>query len=192
VAATIPTGTPAPTRIDLLTLGRRRFLAGQRLDMQAMATELGVSRTTVYRWAGNHDQLLGEVLSALTHATFRASEHGVRQHGRARVLAVYTNFVTYVAGSDAVAGALRRDPHQFFRVATKSGPVHRAATVLCEEMMRREAERGALDLAADVHEVASAMVRVTETGLYADMLAGVEPDIARLREIVSLLLLPPR
>jgi hypothetical protein len=116
----------------------------------------------------------------------------VRQHGLARVLAVYTNFVTYVAGSRAVIAALRRDPHQFFRVATKSGPVHRAATVLCEEMMQREVERGALELATDVHEVASAMVRVTETGLYADMLAGIDPDIAHLREIISLLLLPPR
>ena len=98
---------------------------------------VGVSRTTVYRWAGNHDQLLGEVLSGLTYATFRASEQGVRHHGRARVLAVYTNFVTYVAGSAAVAAALRRDPHQFFRVATRSGPVHRAAAVLTEELMRR-------------------------------------------------------
>jgi AcrR family transcriptional regulator len=181
-----------PTRSDLLALGRRRFLAGRRLDMQAMATELGVSRTTVYRWAGNHDQLLGEVLSGLTYATFRASEQSVRQHGRARVLAVYTNFVTYVAGSAAVAAALRRDPHQFFRVATKSGPVHRAAAVLTEELMRREVERGALELVADVRDIAAAMVRVTETGLYADMLAGLDPDIARLREIVSLLLVSPR
>ena len=186
------TAVPSPTRTDLLALARRRFLAGQRLDMQAMAAELGVSRTTVYRWAGNHDQLLGEVLSALTIATFRTSEQGVRHHGRARVLAIYTNFVTYVAQSEAVAGALRRDPHQFFRVATKSGPVHRAATMLCEEMMQREIERGVLELAADVHEIASAMVRVTETGLYADMLAGGDPDIGRLREIVSLLLLPCR
>jgi AcrR family transcriptional regulator len=186
------TEVAGPTRSDLLALGRRRFLASQRLDMQAMAAELGVSRTTVYRWAGNHDQLLGEVLSGLTFATFRASERVVRHHGRARVLAVYTNFVTYVAASAAVADALRRDPHQFFRVATKSGPVHRAATVLCEEMMQREVERGALELAAPVHELASAMVRVTETGLYADMLAGGEPDIDRLREIVALLLLPPR
>jgi AcrR family transcriptional regulator len=186
------TGVAGPTRSDLLALGRRRFLASQRLDMQAMAAELGVSRTTVYRWAGNHDQLLGEVLSGLTFATFRASERVVRHHGRARVLAVYTNFVTYVAGSAAVADALRRDPHQFFRVATKSGPVHRAATMLCDEMMQREVERGALELAAPVHELASAMVRVTETGLYADMLAGGEPGIDRLREIVALLLLPPR
>jgi AcrR family transcriptional regulator len=182
------TEVTAPTRLDLLALGRRRFLAGRRLDMQAMAAELGVSRTTVYRWAGNHDPVVGGVLAGWPPATFRVSELGVPQHGRARVLAVYTNFVTYVAGSTAVADALRRDPHQFFRVATRSGPVHRAATMLCEEMMRREIERGALELAADVHEVASATVRITETGLYADMLAGVEPDIDRLREIVSLLL----
>ncbi len=179
-----------PTRLDLLALGRRRFLKGQRLDMQAMAGELGVSRTTVYRWAGNHDQLLGEVLSGLTVATFQAAETGVRQHGRARVLAVYTRYVTMTAGSPAVATALRRDPHQFFRVVTRDGPVNRAATALTEEMLRREIERGTLAVASDVGALASAIVRITETGLYADMLAGVEPDIGRLRDIVALLLLP--
>lgn len=180
----------SPTRLDLLALARRRFLKSRRLDMQAMAAELGVSRTTVYRWAGNHDQLLGEVLSGLTYETFRVAERGVRQSGRARVLAVYENFMRLVATSEPLRTALRRDPHQFFRVVTKSGPVNRAATTLCEELLRREVERGTLRLAADVHELASAIVRIGETGLYADMLADVEPDIDRLLEIMALLLLP--
>ena len=189
-----PTARPAstaPTRSDLLALARRRYLGCQRLDMQAMAVELGVSRTTVYRWAGNHDQLFGETLSGLVHETFRAAERGARQQGRARIMAVFGNVLRLIATSDALRTALRRDPHQFFRVVTKSGPVNRAATMQCTELLQREVERGALQLAADVRELASAMVRIGETGLYADMLAGVDPDIDRLLEIVALLLLPP-
>lgn len=183
-----PEVTTAPTRLDLLTLARRRYLGGKRLDMRAMATELGVSRTTVYRWAGNQDQLLGEVLSALTYQTFQRAERGVRQQGRARVLAVYANFMRLVADSKPLRTALRRDPRQFLRVVTRSGPVYRTATMLVEELLRREVERGTLDLPADIAALASATVRIGETALYADLLAGIEPDIDHLVEILNLVL----
>ncbi|HEY8524976.1 MAG TPA: QsdR family transcriptional regulator [Acidimicrobiales bacterium] len=181
----------APTRDDLLALARRRFLAAERLDMQAMAAELGVSRTTVYRWAGNHDQLLAEVCSRLAWETFLVAERGVRSHGRARVLTVYANFLRLLATSQPLRVALRRDPHQFLRVVTRPGPVSRTTTRLCEELLQREAERGALRLPTDAGALASAMVRLGEAALYADLLAGVEPDIDRSIEILGLLLAVP-
>jgi AcrR family transcriptional regulator len=181
----------APTRVDLLALARRRFLKGQRLDMQAMGSELGVSRTTVYRWAGNHDQLLGEVLSRVAYETFQVAERGVRQSGRARVLEVYSNFLTLLATSDSLRAALLRDPGQFLRVATRPGPVKRTLTTLLEELLRREVERGALRLSADLGALASAMVRIAEATLHADLLAGQEPDVRSSVDIVALLLTPP-
>ena len=186
-------GAPAsvPTRVDLLELARRRFLQGLRLDMQAMAAELGVSRTTVYRWAGNHDQLLGEVCSRLSWETFQVAERGVRHHGRARVLAVYANFLRLLATSEPLRTALRRDPHQFLSVVTHPGPVSRTNTALCDELLRREVERGAFRPSADVGALASAMVRIGEAALYADLLAGVEPDVDRSVEILALLLTTP-
>ena len=189
--AAADTGIRAPTRVDLLALARRRFLEGQRLDMQAMGAELGVSRTTVYRWAGNHDQLLGEVWSRLAWETFMAAEDEVRQHGRARVLQVYANFLRMLATSEPLRVALCRDPHQFMRLVSRPGPVSRTTTAACEELLRREIERGALELQADVGSLASAMVRIGEAALYADLLAGVEPDVERSVDILALLLGPP-
>lgn len=183
-----PSSDGAPTRDDLLRLARRRFLKGERLDMQAMGAELGVSRATVYRWAGNHDQLLGEVLSGLAQETFTVAESGVRQRGRARVLEVYRRFLTLLAQSQPLHAALLRDPQQFLRVATRAGPVSRTTMALCEESLRRERERGALETSTDVAALASAMVRIGEATLYADILAGVEPDIDRSIDIVGLLL----
>ena len=179
-----------PTRVELLRLARRRFLLGERLDMRAMAAELGISRATVYRWAGNHDQLLGEVLSDLTQKTFALAENGLRQRGRARVLAVYRNVLTMLVESKPLQTALLRDPHQFLRVATRTGPVSRAYTVQCEELLRREVERGALTLSTEVGALASAMVRIGEATIYADLLAGVEPDVERSVDILGLLLGP--
>src|SRR5262245_14180315 len=112
--------------------------------MRAMGRELGVSRATVYRWAGNHDQLLSEVLSGLAFETFRVAESGVRQRGRARVLEIYRRFLSLLATSEPLRRALLRDPQQFLRVATRKGPVNRTTMGLCEELLRREVERDAL------------------------------------------------
>lgn len=179
-----------PNRSDLVALARRRFLKGQRLDMQAMGSELGVSRTTVYRWAGNHDQLLGEVVSRLAYETFDVAQRGARQSGRARVLEVYTNFLTLLANSGPMRAALLRDPAQFLRVATRPGPVKRALTTLMEELLRGEVERRTLRLSTDLGALAAAMVRIAEATLHADILAGEEPDVRSSVDIVELLLVP--
>jgi AcrR family transcriptional regulator len=189
--STAATSADSPTRVDLLVAARRRFLKGERIDMQALGAELGVSRTTIYRWAGNHDQLLAEVLSGLSQETYQVAERGVRHSGRARILAIYANYLRLLATSEPVRIALRRDPHLFLRVTTRSGPVSRTSTSLCEEVLRREVERGALQVPGEISALASAMVLIGEAALYADLLAGVEPDIDRAVGIVEMLLTPP-
>src|SRR5262245_27507707 len=53
------------TPADALRAARRRFLRGQRLDMNELARDLGIGRATLYRWVGGRDQLLGEALWSL-------------------------------------------------------------------------------------------------------------------------------
>ncbi len=59
-----------PQPIDALRLARRTILDGRRLDMQALAAELGVNRVTLYRWVGSRDDLLVEVLWSMTRWRF--------------------------------------------------------------------------------------------------------------------------
>src|SRR5689334_9858015 len=61
-----------PTPLDALGLARRRWLAGERLDMGGLAAELGISRATLYSWVGSRERLLGEVIWSF-------AEQGVRQ-----------------------------------------------------------------------------------------------------------------
>ncbi|HEX6421306.1 MAG TPA: QsdR family transcriptional regulator, partial [Acidimicrobiales bacterium] len=58
------------------------------------------------------------------------------------------------------------------------------------ELVRREVERGTLHLSTDISALASAMVRIAEAAVYADMLAGATPDIEPSVEIVAMLLAP--
>jgi AcrR family transcriptional regulator len=69
---------------------RRMFLRGERLDMQALAAELGISRATLYRWCGHREQLLADVLWSLSHQLFeRAKAEHPRHTGAERVMAVF-------------------------------------------------------------------------------------------------------
>ena len=172
----------------LFRLARRRFLRGERLDMQAMAAELGVSRATVYRWAGNHDRLLGEVLADLTRTTFTIAKCDVTGRGAERVLTIYRRVLTMLVTSEPLQTALLRDPRQFLRVAARDGTVSRTNALLCEELLRREVDRGDLVVSTDIRALASAMVRIGEATIYADLLAGAEPEVDRSVKIIALLL----
>jgi hypothetical protein len=112
------------------------------------------------------------VVSRLADETFDVAQRGVRQSGRARGVEVDSNFLTLLANSRPMRAALRRDPAQFLRVATRPGPVKRALTTLMEELLRGEVERRTLHLSTDLGALAAAMVRIAEATLHADILAG--------------------
>lgn len=62
-------GPIRPTPLDALRLARRQFQAGDRIDMQSLAAQLGVDRATLYRWVGSREHLLAEVLWSLMAET---------------------------------------------------------------------------------------------------------------------------
>ncbi len=60
------------TREHALRFARMQFEQGERVDMQTLATALGVGRTTLYRWVGDREQLIAELFAALTDELFAA------------------------------------------------------------------------------------------------------------------------
>src|ERR1700757_4050467 len=56
--AAVPAGVPP----EIFAAAVETFVAGQRLDMRSLARRLGVARATLYRRAGNREQLLDQVL----------------------------------------------------------------------------------------------------------------------------------
>ena len=86
--SSVATGRPgrpaAATRQDALALARARFLAGERVDVQAIARELGLARATMHRWFGTREVLLGEMLAALGEERLRAIARAHARHRRAR------------------------------------------------------------------------------------------------------------
>lgn len=178
----------APTRTELLALARRRFLQRQPLDVQSLADALGVSRATAYRWAGNAEALVGEVITGLVSETFERLRREVPGRGARRVLGVMVGGMRAIAAFAPLREFLERDAEAGLRVvASRNFPVQRNTIALHQALLEEEVERG-LELPVDTHSMAYALVRVVESFLYADLIAGEEPDVDKAEQILRLML----
>src|SRR4051812_49900747 len=82
-----------PTPLDAFRLARRKFLSAERIDMSALADELGVHRVTLYRWVGSREQLLVEVVWSLGSRTLEKVDRGGRATGGERGVRIVTRFL---------------------------------------------------------------------------------------------------
>src|SRR5687768_13861498 len=116
---------PAPTPDDLVDLARRHFIRGERLDVAGLGEELGISRATAYRWAGNEETLTGRVIASLAEATFRRCVKEARGKGLEKVLDAERRGLRYMASFGPYRAFLEReDAMTSMRiVASKDGPV---------------------------------------------------------------------
>lgn len=181
---------PAPTPDDLFGLARKRFTEGERLDVAGLGEELGISRATAYRWAGNEDELTGRVIASLVEDTFRRVMKEARGRGLERVLDAERRGLRYIATFPAYRSFLEReDPVTSMRiVASKQGPVQALQIRLHEEWLRELVDRGEITLSVDPHTMAYALVRTAEAFLYSDLIAGEELDLDKAVAVMRLLL----
>ena len=177
------------TAPELLAAARRRFLRAERFSVEDLAAELGISRATAYRWAGNAEQVAGHVVASLAEDTFRRAVREARGRGATRVVDVIARGMRYIATSEPYRAFVERDPQRALRiVASKDGPVQRRTIALHEELLEEEVRRGALRLPVDAHTMAYALVRVVESFLYADAVAGEQVDLEKAVAILKLML----
>jgi AcrR family transcriptional regulator len=116
---------PAATREELLAEATRRFLRGERVDLQDVAHRLGLARMTVYRWFGSRDGLMGEVLAQLGEGLVDAAAARSREQGRRGLLELFGRVNRDVASSEALRSYMQREGLGALRVLTASdGVVH--------------------------------------------------------------------
>jgi hypothetical protein len=170
---------------------RQMYLRGQRLDMQALAAELQVSRATLYRWTGDREQLLSDVLWSLSNDIFeRAKADHPRHTGAKRLLAIFGQHVGALVHAEPLHIFLHQETHAALRILTsEEGGVQPRTVRALAELYREEQEAGAFTPRTDVNTLAYAVVRVTEGFIYNDAIVSLRPaELERAAAIVSLLL----
>jgi AcrR family transcriptional regulator len=174
---------------DALRLARRRFLAAQRIDMTALAAELGVNRVTLYRWVGSRDALLVDVVWSLAEPTLAAVDAQVDATGGERIVQVVTGFLDAVITNPGMRRWVSEEGELAMRLLTRHDTGFQPRLIeAVYELLREETDAGRLALPADLGEVAYVLVRVIESYTYLDLILGEQPDAARAEPIVRMLL----
>lgn len=177
------------TPADAFAAAREEFLACRRIEMRDLAERLGVSRTTMYNWCGDRDQLLIDVLWSIAAGILDDSwarhdtERGVRRFALAAEDVLRT-----LAAAPALQALLRNETHAALRLLTGRGGVHDRFVAWIVELLDREVAAGEIVLEAPPELLAEAVVCAIESGLYNDNIASVEPEIDRTLGIIELLL----
>ncbi len=173
-----------PTPDDALRLAREQFLAGERVEMGALAEQLGVNRTTLYRWLGEREQLLGTLISSLIDDWLEQVRPTVRATGIDGVLEIVRRFLELAAGYEPLTTFTRREPPLALRVLTdREGAVTAKGdatvrTVIAEMLPGREVS----------DEIVRAIGLVARTLVWANIAVDQDPDIDGVVELTRTLL----
>jgi AcrR family transcriptional regulator len=177
---------------DALALARKAFLQTSHLDMQALAQALGVNRVTLYRWVGNQELLLGEVLWSLALPAWQAARQAAPGQGAAAVANAIHHFLQIIRSFVPVQRFLAADPEYALRVLTSKHSVLQERVMNAfRDLLAEQTQSGQLQLPPDLDSLAYALVRLGEGYLYNDLITGHEPDLAKARMLIWALLRAP-
>lgn len=173
---------------DLIVRTAARWIdRGSRLDTGALAAEVGVSRTTLFRRVGNREDLMGDALwlmsdrtiASVTHRWDKANGPAVRDPaGMLRCLWVMREYRAAIAGNKGMRVLLEEEPTVALRVLTDPhGRVQPRVIAQHVDLFARDVADGGFTPRVDLDTLAFAVVRLGEGFLYADVLADRTPDL---------------
>ena len=177
---------------DAFRLARQKWQAGDRIDMSALARELGINRVTLYRWVGSRDQLLVEVIwnlgmQNMTQAMAGADEAGAT--GAERIIQTLLRFLDTIITDHGMQTWLANEGESAIRLLTRHQAGFQPRLVArLEALLAEEVDSGRMDLPAELHEVAYVLEQLIESYVYLHQIAGEEPEARRAEPILRMLL----
>ncbi len=179
---------PAASREDVLDLALRRYLHGERVDVQAIAAELGLGRTTIYRWFGSREGLVGETVALAAEPLFADARADAVGRGGVALLDTFDRINRGLAAAPALRAFLELERDALRILTSSGGIVQPRAVATIQRFIEDEVQAGAYDPPVDPSTLAYAIVRLAEAFLFNDATAAMRGDVERLREIEAALL----
>jgi AcrR family transcriptional regulator len=187
-----PGRPPAATREQVLDAALYHYLRGRRVDVQAIAAELGLGRTTIYRWFGSREALIGEVLFLAAEPLLRDARAGARGRGARALLDTFDRFNRSLADAPALLRFVEAERDTALRIITSgAGTLQPRIVAAIQEVIDEEVRAGHYDPPVDTSTLAYAIVRLAEAFLFNEAVAGMRGDVDRLREVEAALLAVP-
>jgi AcrR family transcriptional regulator len=179
----------AASREDVLKAATRSYLHGERVDVQAIAADLGLGRSTVYRWFGSREELIGEVLVRVTRRLFEGVRAEARGSGADKLLDTFDRFNRALVAAPALRRFVDRERGAAVRIITSgTGTVQRSTVEMITAVIEEEVRAGRYDPPVDPATLGYAIVRLAEAFIFNESATGLSDSVDRLREVEAALL----
>ena len=169
---------------DAFNRARRIWLKGERLHLAELAEDLGIGRATLFRWVGNKDLLLGDILWSLympIRSSIVASTPGT---GIEYIVEVYRRVNIALITAKPLQKFVKQDPEHALRVLTSTASTMHGRVVEANTLMiQDQIDRGYLTKPPmRVESLSYFMVRLAESCLCSDVILGREPNLEEVEE----------
>ncbi|MEA2169343.1 MAG: hypothetical protein QOF76_2643 [Solirubrobacteraceae bacterium] len=172
-------------RHDAVDLARRMFLAGERVDMQVLADQLGVARGTLYRWVKSRDVLLDELLAAITREMYAAVREQPHGDGLEGVVGAMRTAMEIFATFEPARAFVAREPQLAVRLLmSETGGVQRELSAGTRELLVAEG----VPAGPELDDLVLTVVPIATSMIWVTFAIGEEPQIERATNVVRRLL----
>ena len=157
--------------------------------MVGLAAELGIARGTLYRWTGDRERLLSDILWADLDGLLTTLLRRPPERGRAGIQAIAMRFLELLTTGDLLVTILRTEGDTAFRLITD--PKGRVRPGLVERLaahIQQEVDEGFYRPPEEPHLLAEGMITIGERFLYNGGNVSANPDPATAYRIMSLLI----
>ena len=184
-----PGRPPAASREDVLDAAMHRYLHGRRVDVQAIAAELGLGRTTIYRWFGSREELIGEVLFRAAEPLIDAARAQAGGRGGPALLDTFDRLNRSLDAAPALRQFVEQERDAALRIITSgAGVVQPRMVERIARLIEEEVSAGNYDPPVEPATLGYAIVRLAEAFLFNDAGAGMRSEVDRLRDVEAAIL----
>ena len=176
---TISRATPA----DAFRRARRMWLKGERIHLASLSDDLGIGRATLFRWVGNKDLLIGEVLWSLYDPLRLEAIANTPGKGVDFIVGVYRRTNSTILHFEPLRRFINQDPEYALKILTSSQSILHTRTVETNtRMLKEQVASGHIKPPMNIYSLSDFMVRLAESCLYSDIIGGREPRNAELED----------
>jgi AcrR family transcriptional regulator len=158
------------------------------VDVQAIAARLGLGRTTIYRWFGSREGLIGEVLAQAGEPLLAEARAEAEGTGGTALLDTFDRLNRKLVEAPALLRFVEQERDAALRILTTDGIPQRRMVTNIARLIESEVRDGTYKPPVDPATLAYAIVKLAEAFLFNDAAAGMRGDVDRLRDVEAALL----